>query len=378
MRRLLVSFACWCALLSPLSASGIDGRAYMACDGKTDDTAGFQAAISAAAKSTLSLPNGVCIISNSVAVTNTIHIVGDGGGSSSLTAGTTLEWRGPASLPMLDLQGITDSVFEDFLIESNATYPLAIGVRSITIAGKYANASKFHHLQINGTSAGGLGKGFAFVAGSGGDNNNDENTFEDVTVRNFAIAGWSFEHSQSKAHRLLNCRFYGTKAANSYGVTTALTTSWSGGSFFWYGGFGYGSGEADFYLGGPDDAILISGGNFEGSARLLETVGASSNSFPITIEGVRWAGDGLAGDGKAIIYTQRGPLNLHGNIIGQYPNKPLQVYINDWSTPIVATAIGNTFMTSLGSPFQGNGTWVVLANILNGGPATVIPNRVPQ
>jgi hypothetical protein len=70
---------------------------------------------------------------------------------------------------------------------------------------------------------------------------------------------------------------------------------------FWYGVFGYGAGEADFYLGGPNDAILISGGNFEGSARLLETTGASANPFPVTIQGVRWSGDGLAADGKAII-----------------------------------------------------------------------------
>jgi hypothetical protein len=350
----------------------------MKCDGVTDDTVNFQTAINAAVRGTLLLPSGMCIISSTIAITATIHIIGAGGGANELYAGTTLQWTGASNVPMIDLQGIQDSVFEEFLIQATAAHPLAIGIRSITTAGKLSNANKFQHMYMNGTTMG-LGKGFAFVAGSGGDNNNDENTFEDVTVSNFTKAAWSFEHSQSMAHRLNNCRYYGASGqTNQYGVTTALGPSGFGGNFIWHGGFGCCVGESDFYLGMPStSAILISGGNFESSARLLKTWSNGGNGFVVTIEGTRWAGNMLAADGKAIIYTLQGPLNLIGNTIGEYPANPLQIYIQDWATPMVANAIGNNIMTSLTAPFTGNGTWALSGNLLNRGPAVKLPNRYP-
>jgi hypothetical protein len=353
----------------------INGGTWMKCDGVTNDTEGLQTAIDVAANATLVLPKGKCIIARTIAVTNRLHIAGAGGGASESIAGTTLKWAGPPGIPLFDLQGIRDSIFEDFLIAANSSHPLAIGIRSITISGKTSNANAFRHIYMNGTTTG-LGKGFVFVAGSGGDNNNDENSFDGISINNYTVAAWSFEHSQSKAHRLINCAFNAASGeTDQYGVTTALGPGSQGGSFLWYGGNGHGNAGADFYLGSPNDVILISGGNFEGSARLLETAGASANPFPVTIQGVRWSGDGLAADGKAIIYTQQGPLNLIGNVIGEYPKKPLQIYINDWATPIVATAIGNNLRTALEAPFRGNGTWELIGNIRNFGPGVQIPNQ---
>jgi hypothetical protein len=366
---------------SPAHPLWIDASNWMKCDGVTDDTAGFQTGVNTATQRTLFLPAGDCLISDSVTVTSTTHIVGAGGGADDSNAGTTLEWRGPVNTPMLDLQGVRDAVFEDFLIEASASHPLTIGIRSQTVSGKLATGNKFYRIYMNGITTG-LGKGFAFVAASGGDSNNDMNTFEEVEVNNFTVAGWSFEHSQSKGHRLVNCTFLGIGDGgplrpNSYGVTTALGSNGNGGSFMWYGGGGGYVGNADFYLGNPNDAILISGGNFEGSPRLLETTGPSWNAFPVTIQGIRWAGNGLASDGEAVRYKQQGPLNLIGNILGTSPDSPLQIYVTGSGAPIVAIAIGNTLVSALANPFTGTGAWILLGNNRNFGPASMIGNKIP-
>jgi Pectate lyase superfamily protein len=116
----ILAFILWCVLAvtaeasAPADSKWIDGHNWMKCNGVTDDTVGFQTAVNAAAYGTLFLPSGMCIISRTVAVTNKTHIIGAGGGMSDLTAGTTLEWRGPPKVPLLDLQGIQDSALKTF------------------------------------------------------------------------------------------------------------------------------------------------------------------------------------------------------------------------------------------------------------------------
>src|ERR1700730_6301597 len=116
--------------LVPFASGWVDGHKYMKCDSVTDDTAGFQSAVNAAYLGTLFLPSGQCQISATIAVTDSIHIIGAGGSNSSAHSGTVLKWSGASSsTPMLDLQGIRDSVFENFLIVAQGN-PLAIGIRS--------------------------------------------------------------------------------------------------------------------------------------------------------------------------------------------------------------------------------------------------------
>jgi hypothetical protein len=219
-----------------------------------------------------------------------------------------------------------------------------------------------------------LDKGFRYVTGTGGNNNNDENSFYDCNIFNYATAAWSFEHTQSKNHRLFNCNFSGASGqTNQYGVSTALGTQ--GGSFLWFGGSGAGNAEADFYLGPSDDVIIISGGYFESSGRLLETKVTTSSAWPVTIQGIRWAGDGLNADGKAIIYGNTGPINLIGNLLGQDSTKALQFNLNSGSALILGVAIGNHIFTNLANPFVG-GQWAVFCNNFNDPPVTVFPNTL--
>src|SRR6266550_4997395 len=235
----------------------VNGTKYMKCDGATDDTTGFQNAITAAQgfNGTLMLPKGVCNISSTVAVTGTVHIVGAGGGANSSFAATTLEWVGASAVtPMIDMQGVQNASLSDFLIESSVTHPLGVGIQLTTTTPRLSNANVFTRIYMNGTTSAGLIKGFAFVAGSGGDNNNDQMSFYDVRIANYTTAAWSLEHNQSKNHHFVNSSFSGgALLANQYGVTTALGASSRGGSFLWYGGYGCCNGEADFYLGSAND-----------------------------------------------------------------------------------------------------------------------------
>ena len=365
----------------PLNSAWVDGGLYMAADGVTDDTAGMQAAVAAATLGTLFLPKGVIVISNSIVITNQIHIIGAGSSQASNTATTTLLWRGTSAIPMLDLQGIVGAVFEDFLIQSDAAAFLAAGIRSQSISGRSSGLNSFLRIYMNGTTAY-LGKGWQYAPGTGGDVNNDENFFDHCFVNNFTIAGWSFEHSQSRLHKLISCSYYGRNNAGTAGVTTTLGTSNQGGSFTYIAGTG-GNVDVDFILGGANDPILISGSSFEGSGRLLTTINQGGNSWPITISGVSWAGDTLNADGKAIIYQGQGPLNIIGSYLnsGGFTAKACQFLINGFY-PISGIAIGNSVGSSLAQPFVGTSftgasPWVLIGNTINIGPATFITNSFP-
>jgi len=352
----------------------VNGTRYMKCDGVTDDTTGLQNAVNDAANGTLMLPKGICNISATIVITSTIHIIGAGGGSNQLFAGTTLEWVGASTTtPMIDLQGVRDASFQDFLIETTSANPLAIGIQSTTISGKQSGKDQFYRIFMNGTSTG-LGKGYAFVVGSGGDNNNDQATFIDNIIANYTIAGWSFEGGESQNHKMINCSFLGWNAGhatlpNQYGVTTILGAS-NGGNFAWIGGYGCCNGGADFFLGAPRNTISIENADFESSDRFLVTTGSTGNAWPILIEATRWAGNALDSDGIAINYGLAGTLTLIGNLIGDAgvtDSAALQIGLASGATHIAAVAIGNWVNTSLANPFTqlfGNttGVWTLLGN----------------
>jgi len=360
--------------LAPQSSNWVDGHNYMACDGATDDTVGFQNAVNAAANGSLFLPKGLCLISATVNITSQMILHGAGSGLGETTAATTLRWMGASSTtPMINVKGVSRLIAEDFLIQSRDTHPLGIGIQSTTISGLVSTSNTYRRLFMNGTTNS-LGKGFAFVTGSGGDNNNDQNFFESISIENYTIAGWSFEHSQSQGHRLIACNFVGDGATSLYGVTTALGAGTQGGSFVWFGGSGSLVTEADFYMGSPNSTILISNGIFESSSRLLETPGNGSN-WPITIENVRFSSNTLNADGRAILYGATGPLTLIGNAIGDDNTKPLEMRLTlGAGNPTAAIAIGNHIESSLANPFSGL-PWSGIGNNVNPTPGSS-PNTI--
>jgi hypothetical protein len=160
---------------------------------------------------------------------------------------------------------------------------------------------------------------------SGSDNNNDLGAWYGCTVSLYKLAGWRIGHSQSKMHRMYACEFDGggvNTGLPRYGVLQV------DGSFRWHYGGGGGNRNqsrsnstpptmgADFYLTKPSDNILIEGGDFEGSARFIETSAAAGASFQTIARGTRYSGDELHADGYGVLYQWNGPLVLDGNIIG--------------------------------------------------------------
>lgn len=324
---------------------------------------------------TISKPVELLFGQTKFAVTGTIQLrsvagarlLGVGGSYSNGGSGTQFVWAGNSHQPMFDLNDVRDSLFAGFYIDSSPAKPLAVGIRSENGSGRSVTPTRneFRDIVLNGTRPGGLGKGFQFALGKGGDANNDLNSFINVEVVAYTAAAWSFEQSQSKDNQMFGCSFNG-EGFGKYGVTTALGPKGRGGSFMWYGGSGGGNTVADFYLGAPDDAILISGGDFEGSFRLLETAGSSSNAWPVEIDGVRWANNNLAPDGKAVVYTERGPLILLDDIFEPYSAKPTAIALES-TGPTQGIAIGNSVTSSLSHPFSGNrhAHWMQIGNLIN-------------
>ncbi len=319
----------------------------MKCDGVTDDTAAFQAAVNASPGRTLRLPAGKCLISSSIIFTSNVsyHVIGQGKAIASTLGATTLEWNGPSGTngPLLYLKGVRNSVFREFMIENgSSTNRLGAAIQSETVTGQSTTGNYYEHIGINGVN-GQIDYGFRFVAGTGGDGNNDLNQFNDVNVSNFTIAAWSFEHGQSKGHLFYGCHYSGLLPANSAsGVTTNLGSGNQGGSFSWFGGGG-GAVAVDFRLGSANDAILISGGNFENSAQFLTVIGSSA-SWPITIEGVRWA-DGFLSGNAVDMLSSTGTLNFFGNAFGS-GGKALKININGYGY-----ALGNQLNSTV-APFS--------------------------
>jgi hypothetical protein len=302
-----------------------------------------------------------------------------GAADENKSQGTSFIWAGNDHDSMFWLASTSQSRFAGFTIVANRSAPLATGFYSENAGlGPTAGRNVFDDIFIEGTN-GAVRDGFRYGIGAGGDNNNAEDTFIHVRVANYSHAGWSFEAAQSKANRFYSCSFHGNRYGE-FGISTYGGPTTRGGSFLWYGGMGAGNTGADFYLGAPDDAILISGGNFEGSTRFLDTApGNSSNAYPVTIEGVRYSGDRLAADGHAIRFTHPGPLVLIGNIFGEVKQSRLDVlyqgYVGSYGEAI---AIGNAFGSTLADPLPG-ANWTSLGNLVaaDGVKITgIVPDRI--
>lgn len=296
---------------------------------------------------------------------------------------TVLQWHGSdPTVAVLDLQGMRDSAFMDFTIDfqQHGRY----GVRSRTLSGYTSTTNTFRNIVIEGNSNL-VEKAFAFQPGalpdgSPNDANNDVMRFEDVHAQNFSIAGFSFEHPQSKGHI-----FYGCTAVGSgcYGVSTALAEydatlnargcpegghsapsgGSPGGSFSWHDGGGGGTLDAFFKIGPVNDYLNVTSANIENSYRLLDTWGQLA-SMPVTIIGTRFDNpDNAAVDGYCVRSVHPGPLVLLGNSFTTSAGSTCQVLAGDANPNDggAVVALGNRFGATL-LPADGS-DWLTLQNI---------------
>ena len=339
-----------------------------------------------------------------------------GAGQAYSNAGTRFNWLGNATDPAIRLSDVAWANFHDFYVKADTGFPLktCIAIENISISSTNASQEDiFRNITcagnvdeltdglvtqaairecVGGTNAGTVcreaGDGTCTGGGTchavdctgaatpwpcctaagegaacdGLDENDDMHLFDHVTVLNYTGNAFWFSHSQSKANRVISCICDGTSSGAGAGacVSTEGGDGVLGGSFTSYGVEGHNHRQKCSYALSANDATVILGGNFEGDA-CLATIGTASSStaMPVTIEGVRWAGDYIStvcatnGDADCRVITAllSGPLTLIGNMIGDASSQSaplLFVYPNPLSTGrLPVTAIGNTIKTNL-------------------------------
>lgn len=394
-----------------------------ACDGSADDTDEMQAAIDAlptrggtieactpiklAGFSVVGKPARILFDAGLVTLTDSMlyqnvegaYLGGSGGGPtfSSNGSGTIFNWSGSSYKPMLYLQDVSHSVFENFRLGANPSTARAVaGIASENSTSFPAAPTKnvYRNLFMTGTDGDGFQKcmvwwaplnanclgfgnpypccgGPAWGSCTGVDAGNDFATIENVTCNRPRQACYSIEATQSQGHEFHETFCLGV-LNTYYGWTNAIgAANQVGGNFHVSGGGASNVLLADVYVAPASaNAIVIEKLNSEKSNRALDTTSSSANQ-PITLLNNRFTfndannNSTLASDGKAIRMQNGGPLELINNLIGSLDTVALQVALDCGAGPNChGTAIGNTLRTQLAQPFTANasGHWTISGN----------------
>lgn len=283
---------------------------------------------------------------------------------------TTFTWAGNNSTPMFKLVSVRDTAFGAFSLNASTAFPLTSFFTSERgVVGNPTNNS-FTDIVGDGTN-GGVTDGFRWLVGAGGDMGNDVFKFSDVVFNNYANAGWNNNGStQSQANTFFSCQ----ANSNGYGNYGFQGT----GSFAMFN-MAFGSNKiSDIFINQISNGVLVSGGISIGSNRLYTEVSASGAAFNVTFENFNFASTGLNGDGKVVIFLQRGPYLLLNNAVSGNAAIPAQFNFAPSSTAgVSATAIGNNVLTNLANPFTAPATtpWELLNNTINTGPPTTLADQ---
>jgi len=259
-------------------------------------------------------PNRYVTISSTLTISSVagLKIMGQGQG------GFQFRWAGNSTDPMFRLTNIQNVELEGFTVLSSAAAKLAVAFDVLGGTGSpFPSYNTFRNIVVQGTAHGGLDRGIYIRPGttSPGDVGNNHISLEHFTVYNYDEAAVQIEGYNAHSIQLLYPHFEASAPAQSftggkYGVYCDK------GFFNVRGGFMGGNREADFYVNTPNGTIRVADLNVEGSARLLYAYGLTGAPQPTIIEGVRWAGDALHSDAKAIVHYNPGPLTLIGNSMG--------------------------------------------------------------
>ena len=288
-------------------------------DAISDDTAAMQRVFNLIPQlgGYVRIPMGNIRISSSLTISGKYgyRIEGDTG------SGTKLMWGGNQTDPMILLTNCQYGRMAWLYFEAgNLNYAWQThsqcAIRSHSATGTPPPTSlDFEDIHAIGYSPDhpGFDFGFRTTCDPGHDANNDGFTFTRCYLDSCTTAGWSFEHAQSRVHILRTC----AASYCNYGVTTALG---GGGSFSAY--------ECqithnliDFYIGPPNEPILLQRNVSEGSSCFMVTTGQSSSPFSVTIDGCSFDGsevpvystdpDGVK-TGLVCWYSHMGPFIVRG------------------------------------------------------------------
>lgn len=325
----------------------------------------------------IQISSGVYKLAETVEINDAYGLILQGSGGSSLHTGTVFEWVGEAfdaegkPSVMFRLVNLRESFFSDFSIK--ASRPLGVGIEIVSHMREGSHlptADSFSRIVMDGGN-GRLNRGWV-TSCVGRDANNDFHHWTDCKVHNYGkaeyqdgvyaalgAAGWSFEHGQSKAHRLENCavttNHYKGGPEGKFGVSTNLGGEvergyGQGGSFNFTGGGGSGC-EAFFDIGGSNDGYAIVGVNVENSRCLIRQRPSHANS-PITIVGGRFAANKMVDGDVLIDIATPGPISIIGLNMGSNHHTanviPVRMGYVHPSLPVCGsvTLMGNVFATN--------------------------------
>lgn len=301
------------------------------------------------------------VVSNAAGL-NAIQIKGCGSSPVGNSA-TGFVWAGNATDPVFLISGVRDSNFSDFFIGAQGVACRA-GIQSQTLTATSMTNNRFYNIVMFGASkqaATGLQKGWRWVAGTGGDNNNSENYLAGCGVFNYGTTAYSIEHSQSLKHVFVNCQFN----AGNIGVNCLNDADFTGGgSFVFFGGGGGNQADADFVV-TANDFNMIQAVLSENSNRFIRTGGTSVTS-PLSVIANRFATNSLNADNIVINCNFQGGCTMVGNTFDSVATgrSPAFVQANNSGKASGSVAIGNNIFWDTAvagnNPFQG--TWSLSKN----------------
>jgi hypothetical protein len=220
-------------------------------------------------------------------------------------------WKGAGTKPMWRLDDTKSLVLLDMWMKpSTSSDTLDVGIE-LTNGSASTVTPRFNimrGLQIEAGS-GVLNTGVHYKQGGGGDANNDHSAIYDSRIDEVTEEAILIGHSQSLGHLFVDVNGSGVDES---GQSAAFVRNVHG-SFESIGGMRSNFDEADYVIEAFFAPISIRDSTSERSSRLLLFDEAwNAWSYPLIVQGGRFAVDEMDSDGEIIKFTRRGPLTVEG------------------------------------------------------------------
>lgn len=346
-------------------------------DGIADDTTALQNAINNC--HIVLLPDGGFKITATLAIDERSGLVLRGTGMRGFNNGTGLTgglgsviiWAGNTTDPAIKVTGSADVTIDQVKIFAQTSSPLDTGIRYETKTGRLNTHNALRNVGVFSDGIlGSLHYGVRFVAGTGGDANNDQGMFDYLTLAGYDTAGIDINHAQSVDHRFYNLIIGSGVGTTTYGITAA-----TGATFSVYGGGGGGHSGADFNVRGTAfSPITISDFHTENSAHFLITQGGTpiNAAGGVTLIGCSFTDGSVAANGRVIDFETQGPLTIINFESNFSTAKNKSIYYDATGLDTYNfTVVGLVFLTSATNVFSNfQPTFMTGLEVVNGGGVT--------
>lgn len=280
----------------------------------------IQGAIDAARRSgdigtTIELPAGNFAVNETLVIKHIAGLTLRGQGPFA----TQLQWNGPDGGVLLELVNANRCRIEQLSLMPAPGKSIATAVNiwqkdDLHFDKWTSSQCVFEFVSIRGQGRTATG---VHIQSDGEDRKNDHHRFRDVTVAGFTAAAFKIDGVNAKAAVFDGCVIRGDRAPGTVGIMTGRPTTDGvdnpGRSFHWFGGSITGCSEC-FRLLWRNDAITINGIYSEKCGRFLVVeLPIPKLRFPITMSGVKFNTNFVAGDGEVVQFNAAGPLTIQGS-----------------------------------------------------------------